>query len=269
MRLRATNAGPIANRRYSRLQICVTAIPAAGGHPRRSHLHAMPGLRQIGYTAEVNVAAVDVMPIRVAIVDDDEGIRASLVNMLGRSADCRPVCNYADAESALADLPSHKPDVVLMDINLPHIDGIECVRRLKEQLPSTQFVMLTVYGDSDRLFRSLMAGASGYLLKRAPSTGLLAAIREVRAGGSPMTPQIARRVVQHFRRVPEVAPELEKLTPREKEILAQLAQGFLYKEIGDNLGISMDTVRTYIRKVYEKLQVHSRTAAMIKYLHRL
>lgn len=208
------------------------------------------------------------MPIRVAIVEDDEGIRASLGNMLGRSSDCRPVCSYADAEQALAELPAHRPDVVLMDINLPRMDGIECVRRLKEHLPATQFVMLTVYGDSDRLFRSLMAGASGYLLKRAPSSGLLSAIREVHAGGSPMTPQIARRVVQHFRQIPEPSPGVEKLTPREKEILAQLAQGFLYKEIGDHLGISMDTVRTYIRKIYDKLQVHSRTAAMIKYLHR-
>jgi len=216
----------------------------------------------------VNAAVVDWMPIRVAIVEDDEGIRASLVNMLGRSSDCRPVCNYPDAEAALADLPKHKPDVVLMDINLPRMDGIECVRQLKVTLPASQFVMLTVYGDSDRLFRSLMAGASGYLLKRTTSAGLLTSIREVHAGGSPMTPQIARRVVQHFRKVPEVSSELEKLTPREKEILAQLAQGFLYKEIGDNFGISMDTVRTYIRKIYDKLQVHSRTAAMIKYLHR-
>jgi DNA-binding NarL/FixJ family response regulator len=216
----------------------------------------------------VTVAALDLMLIRVAIVEDDEGIRASLVNMLSRSSDCRPVCTYPDAESALADLAAHKPDVVLMDINLPRIDGIECVRRLKEQMPATQFMMLTVYGDSDRLFRSLMAGASGYLLKRAPSSGLLAAIREVHAGGSPMTPQIARRVVQHFRHITEPSSGVEKLTAREKEILAQLAQGFLYKEIGDNLGISMDTVRTYIRKIYDKLQVHSRTAAMIKYLHR-
>ena len=216
----------------------------------------------------MSVRKSDHMPIRVAIVEDDEGIRASLVNMLSRSSDCRPVCSYPDAEGALAELPAHKPDVVLMDINLPRLDGFECVRRLKEALPTTQFVMLTVYGDSDRLFRSLMAGASGYLLKRAPSAGLLAAIREVHAGGSPMTPQVARRVVQHFRKFPEPSSDLEKLTPREKEILGQLAQGFLYKEIGDNLGISMDTVRTYIRKIYDKLQVHSRTAAMIKYLHR-
>jgi DNA-binding NarL/FixJ family response regulator len=216
----------------------------------------------------VNLAAVDLMLIRVAIVEDDEGIRASLASMLSRSSDCRPVCSCPDAETALVELPAHKPDVVLMDINLPRIDGIECVRRRKEKMPAAQFMMLTVYGDSDRLFRSLMAGASGYLLKRAPASGLLAAIREVHAGGSPMTPQIARRVVQHFRKLPETSSALEKLTPREKEILGQLAQGFLYKEIGDNLGISMDTVRTYIRKIYDKLQVHSRTAAMIKYLYR-
>lgn len=210
---------------------------------------------------------IEAMPIRVAIVEDDEGIRASLLNVLSRSSDCRPVCACPDGESALAELPEHQPDVVLMDINLPNIDGIECVRRLKEVMPSAQFLMLTVYGDSDRLFRSLMVGASGYLLKRTPSSGLLAAIREVRAGGSPMTPQIARRVVQHFRKAPELSTDLEKLTPREKEILGQLAQGFLYKEIGDNLGISMDTVRTYVRKIYEKLHVHSRAGAMIKFLN--
>ena len=175
------------------------------------------------------------MPIRVAIVEDDEGIRASLVNMLGRSSDCRPVCNYPDAEAALADLPKHKPDVVLMDINLPRMDGIECVRQLKVTLPASQFVMLTVYGDSDRLFRSLMAGASGYLLKRTTSAGLLTSIREVHAGGSPMTPQIARRVVQHFRKVPEVSSELEKLTPREKRSWPSWPRAFSTRRSGTTL----------------------------------
>lgn len=211
--------------------------------------------------------SAETMPIRVAIVEDDEGIRASLLSMLSRSTDCRPVFACADGEAALARLPEQQPEVVLMDINLPRVDGIECVRRLKVLMPDTQFLMLTVYGDSDRLFRSLMVGASGYLLKRTPSTGLLAAIREVHAGGSPMTPQIARRVVQHFRKAPEASSALERLTPREKEILEQLTQGFLYKEIGENLGISMDTVRTYVRKIYDKLHVHSRAGAMMKYLN--
>jgi DNA-binding NarL/FixJ family response regulator len=221
-----------------------------------------------GMETVVSDPGVGVTQIRVGIVEDDEGIRASLINMLGRSADCRSICSYPDAESALADLPRHEPHVVLMDINLPRMDGIECVRRLKESMPSVQFIMLTVYSDSDRLFRSLMAGASGYLLKRTNSSGLLSSIREVHAGGSPMTPEIARKVVQHFRATGEPATGIERLTPREKEILTQLSQGFLYKEIGENLGISMDTVRTYIRKIYEKLHVHSRAAAMIKFLHR-
>ena len=215
---------------------------------------------------EVKTPAVDVMPIRVAIVEDDDSIRASLVNMLGRTSVCRPVCNYADAESALLGMAQHKPEVVMMDINLPGMDGVECVRRLKTEMPSAQFIMLTVYGDSERVFRSLMAGASGYLLKRTPSPALVSAIREVHAGGSPMTPQIARRVVQYFRKLPDHFSELEQLTPREKEILVQLSEGFLYKEIVDHLGISMDTVRTYIRRIYEKLHVHSRTAAVVKYL---
>ncbi len=208
------------------------------------------------------------MPIRVAIVEDDEGIRSGLAAMLDRSTDCRPVAHFPDAESALAGLPRHRPDVVLVDINLPGMDGIECVRRLKKQVPDTQFLMLTVYGDSDRLFRSLMAGATGYLLKRTPSSGVLAAIREARSGGSPMTPQIARQVVQYFRGMSEPASDLDKLSPRELEILAQLSQGFLYKEIADNLAISMDTVRTHIRKIYDKLHVHSRAAAMLKFMSR-
>jgi DNA-binding NarL/FixJ family response regulator len=144
---------------------------------------------------------------------------------------------------------------------------VECVQQLKVKLPGTQFLMLTVYEDNNRLFKSLVAGASGYLLKRTPPAKLLAAIREAHAGGSPMTPQIARRVVQHFRQMPQPVAESVKLTPRETDVLEQLSKGFLYKEILDNLGISRGTLHYYIRNVYEKLHVHSRTEAVVKYLN--
>jgi DNA-binding NarL/FixJ family response regulator len=208
------------------------------------------------------------MPIQVAIVEDDEEIRANLTHRISGSAAFSLVHSYPDAESALADLPQREPEVVLMDINLPGMDGVECVRQLKEKMPQVQFIMLTVYEDSNRLFQSLMAGASGYLLKRTPHTKLLAAIREVYEGGSPMTPQIARRVVQHFRKMPEPASDLKKLTPREKDVLDQLSKSFRYKEIVDNLGISNGTLHSYIRSIYEKLRVHSRTEAVVKYLNR-
>ena len=211
------------------------------------------------------------MPIRVAIVEDDEEIRANLSHRIRESSHCEFVRAYPDAESAIADLPRAKPEVVLMDINLPGMDGVECVRQLKALLPNTQFIMLTVYEDGNRLFKSLMVGASGYLLKRTSPAKLIAAIREVNAGGSPMTPQIARRVVQHFMQLREPVapgPGLEKLTPREKDVLDQLSKGFRYKEIVDNLGISHGTLHSYIRNVYEKLHVHSRTEAVVKYLNR-
>jgi DNA-binding NarL/FixJ family response regulator len=214
------------------------------------------------------IDATDLMPIRVAIVEDDEDIRASLTHRLGENSSLTLLASYADAESALADLPQRSPDVVLMDINLPGLDGIECVRQLKPKLPATQFVMLTVYEDNNRLFKSLIAGASGYLLKRTPPGKLLAAIKEAHAGGSPMTPQIARRVVQHFQQASEPASELPKLTPRETDVLNQLAKGFRYKEIIDNLGISAGTLHSYIRNIYEKLHVHSRTEAVVKFLNR-
>ena len=216
----------------------------------------------------MNTVAAVPKPIRVALVEDDEGIRATLGNILGRSTGCQLVCGCADAETALTRLRQHKPEVVLMDINLPRMDGIECVRQLKEQMPDTQFIMLTVYADSERLFRSLMAGASGYLLKSTPSPKLLTAVREAHAGGSPMSPQIARRVVQYFRNLPQPSSDMAKLTPREKDLLDQLSRGFLYKEIVVNLGMSLDTVRTHIRNIYEKLHVHSRTEAVVKYLQR-
>jgi DNA-binding NarL/FixJ family response regulator len=216
----------------------------------------------------VNTLSVDKPPIQVALVEDDPEIRANLAHRVGRSPAFRLLRSYSDAESALADLPRHPPDVVLMDINLPGIDGVECVRQLKAKMPAVQFLMLTIYEDGNRLFKSLMAGASGYLLKRTPPDKLLAAIKEVHEGGSPMTPEMARRVVQHFQQIPEPASELQRLTPREKDVLEQLAKGFLYKEIEDNLGISTGTLRSYIANVYEKLHVHSRTEAVVKYLNR-
>jgi DNA-binding NarL/FixJ family response regulator len=206
--------------------------------------------------------------IRVAIVEDDEEIRANLTHRIGGSPAFKLLASYADAESALAELPRTAPDVVLMDINLPGMDGVECVRRLKAKMPGAQFVMLTVYEDNNRLFKSLIAGASGYLLKRTPPAKLLAAIREAHQGGSPMTPQIARRVVQHFQQMPEPSPDVQKLTPRETDVLNQLAKGFRYKEIIDNLGISAGTLHSYISNVYEKLHVHSRTEAVVKFLNR-
>jgi DNA-binding NarL/FixJ family response regulator len=208
------------------------------------------------------------LPIQVAVVEDDDEVRANLTHRIGGNTSFRMVRSCASAEAALAELPRLKPDVVLMDINLPGIDGVECVRLLKAKLSDTQFLMLTVYEDNNRLFKSLVAGASGYLLKRTPPAKLLTAIREAHAGGSPMTPQIARRVVQHFRQMPDSAPELEKLTPRETEVLDQLAKGFRYKEIVDNLGISNGTLHSYICNVYDKLHVHSRTEAVVKYLNR-
>ena len=207
------------------------------------------------------------MPIKVAIVEDDEGIRSSLAALVRRAPALRWAGDYADAESALREVPRRPPDVVLMDINLPGINGVECVRQLKASLPAVQFLMLTVYEDSESLFNSLKAGASGYLLKRTASSRLLEAIRDVHEGGSPMSPQLARRVVQYFSRQAEGDSPVSRLTPGEKDFLDQLAKGYAYKEIADRMNISIDTVRSYVRTVYEKLHVHSRTEAVVKYLH--
>ena len=206
------------------------------------------------------------MQIKVVIVDDDEEIRASLAALIRRSPNMRLIGDYANAEIALKEIPRHAPDVVLMDINLPGMKGYECVRQLKATRPEVQFLMLTVYEDSDSLFNSLKAGASGYLLKRTASSRLLEAIRDVYNGGSPMTPQLARRVVQFFSKPAEGDSSLSELTPGEREFLGQLANGYAYKEIADRMKISIDTVRSYVRTVYEKLHVHSRTEAVVKYL---
>jgi DNA-binding NarL/FixJ family response regulator len=206
------------------------------------------------------------MQIKVAIVDDDEGIRASLAALIRRAPAFKLIGDYANAEIALKEIPRHPPDVVLMDINLPGMKGVECVRQLKAAKPEVQFLMLTVYEDSDSLFNSLKAGASGYLLKRTASAHLLEAIRDVHAGGAPMTPQLARRVVQFFSKPAQQVSPVSVLTPGELEFLGQLANGYAYKEIADRMSISIDTVRSYVRTVYEKLHVHSRTEAVVKYL---
>lgn len=206
--------------------------------------------------------------IRIALVEDDPKLREDLQEFLSRVTDFVLVGACASAEEAIARLPEARPDVVLMDINLPGLDGVVCVARLKESLPQTQFMMLTVYEDHDRLFRSLLAGASGYLLKRTPPSQVVSAIREVNEGGSPITPQIARRIVQHFQAPPGAGDGLEALTPHQRLFLDQLAKGYRYKEIADNLGLTLDGVRGNVRRIYEKLHVHSRTEAVMKFLKR-
>jgi DNA-binding NarL/FixJ family response regulator len=208
------------------------------------------------------------MSIRVALVEDNDDLRMSMKSLLKRSARLRVVADYSDAESALADLVRHKPDVVLMDVKLPKMDGVECVRLLKSLLPTVLIIMLTIHDDNDSLFNSVLAGADGFLLKDTLPSRLVEAIEEVCQGGSPMTPQIARRIVQRFRKTGSEPANVENLTPREREVLEQLALGNRYKEISDKLGISLDGIRFHIRGVYNKLHVHSRTEAVLKFLKR-
>ncbi len=208
------------------------------------------------------------MPITISLVEDNHQLRATLARLLDAAEGFRCVSQYANGEDALAGLPKDKPDVVLMDINLPGMNGVECVRRLKQVAPETAAVMLTAYEDTDNIFNALAAGATGYLLKRAPRAELLDAIREVRRGGSPMTTHIARKVVQSFQKASPAAQTCEALSAREQEVLDHLSQGFLYKEIADKMGISYETVHTYIRRIYEKLQVRTRTEAVAKFLRR-
>ena len=212
--------------------------------------------------------------IQVALVEDDPNLRANLAAMLNSSEGFQCQATYPDGVSALRGIPTNRPDVVLMDINLPGMLGTDCVRELKGITPNLPVLMLTVYEDSEQIFKSLMSGATGYLLKRTPRDKLLEAIREVNAGGAPMSRQIARRVVQFFQRVQELPKDHQEpsvvvdLTDREKEVLAALAKGYAYKEIAHQLKISFETVRTHLRTIYEKLHVHSRTEAVLKYLGR-
>jgi len=207
------------------------------------------------------------MPITVSIVEDDPSLCTVLLRLLGRTRDIRCLSCYSNAEDALREIPRFPPEVVLMDINLPGIDGIECVRKLKVLSPLIRIVMLTVYENPERIFKALSAGAIGYVLKHRPSAELLNAIRDAHDGGAPMSSDIARKVVQFFQtNVP--ADEAGELSAREREVLDFLANGFLVKEIADQLGLGFGTVRTYIRRIYEKMHVHSRSQAVAKYLQR-
>jgi DNA-binding NarL/FixJ family response regulator len=203
--------------------------------------------------------------IGVSIIEDDASVRKILAGWVSRAKELRLVSEFGNPESAVARLPAERPDVVLVDINLSGQSGIDCVRRLKPQLPQTQFLMLTVYEDSDHIFDALAAGASGYLLKRTPREELIAGIKLAHEGGAPMTSFIARKVVQAFHQ-PEPAPaEPDLLSPREWEVLRLLARGYTYKEVCDALSLSMPTVNTHVHRIYEKLQVRSRAEAVARY----
>jgi DNA-binding NarL/FixJ family response regulator len=206
--------------------------------------------------------------ITVAIVEDDSGIRTSLEWLLKSSKEFTCVAACTTAEEALVVLPKAAPEVVLMDINLPNRSGIECTARLKELLPSVQVVMITVYDDSEKVFNALRAGASGYILKRAAPERILQAIREVHAGGVPMSSEIARKVLGAFREPASAPAESQNLSRREQEVLELLAHGCSNKEIADKLSLSIETVTWHLRHIYSKLHVRSRTQATLVFLSR-
>ena len=207
------------------------------------------------------------MSITISIVEDDGPAREILADWIKQADGFKCVSQHGSVEHALKHLPAEPPSVVLMDINLPGRSGIEGVRRLKPLLPGAQYLMLTVYEDADHVFDALAAGATGYLLKQTPRGELLTAIKEVHAGGSPMTSNIARRVVQAFHHEDADTPESANLSQREREVLELLAHGYQYKEIVDKLNVSRGSVNTYIRRIYEKLHVRSRWQAVAKFSH--
>ena len=214
----------------------------------------------------INESNGEPIAINVVIVEDIEEIRNGLAALINGSEEFTCAGVYATGEEALENIPGINSSVVLMDINLPGISGIECIAKLKLQDPSVQFMMLTVFEDEEKIFESLKAGASGYLLKKTPPAKLLEAIHDVYLGGSPMSNGIARKVVQTFQQLGPSQSETDNLSKREQEILSYLAKGYRYKEIADLLYISVETVRTHLRNIYEKLQVRSRTEAVLKYL---
>ncbi len=204
--------------------------------------------------------------ITIGIVEDDTRARKMFVNWINSAPEFQVVCDFGSAESALAGLAAFAPEIVLMDINLPKMNGVECVRRLKPLLPNTQLVILTVYEDDDHIYNALQAGATGYLLKESSRPQLIAALQEVHRGGSPMASNIARKVCQLFQqKTPKDTSATDELSTREREVLVLLARGFLYKEIADELKIAVPTVNSYIRRIYEKMHVRSRSQAVAKY----
>ena len=204
--------------------------------------------------------------ISVSIVDDEKELCQSIATFVNGSRGFRCAGTYHSAEEALKHLPAEKPDVVLMDINMAGMNGVECVRRLKGLVPEMKIMMLTVYEDTDRIFRALSVGASGYMLKRSTPAKLLEAIQELNEGGSPMSSSIARKVVASFQKSDPISEEKACLSPRERMVLESMAKGLTYRQTAEQFGISIDTIRTHVRRIYEKLHVQSSTEAIAKYL---
>jgi DNA-binding NarL/FixJ family response regulator len=204
--------------------------------------------------------------IKVSIVEDDREICEGMAFLINNSEKAQCISTHNSAEEAIKVIPALKPDVILMDIKLPQMSGINCTKKLKQLLPDVQILMLTMYEDTDLVFNSILAGASGYLVKRTPPAKILEAIEEISSGASPVSGRIARKMVEHFRNMKRSAPELENLSKREQEVLELLAKGYRYKEIADVLSIGFDTVRSHLRSIYDKLHVHTRTEAVAKYL---
>jgi len=210
------------------------------------------------------------MPVKLAMVEDDAPFATALQRYFALGHEVKCVAHYRTAEAALEGIPALAPEVLLVDINLPGMSGIDFVSRIKHTCPQALCLMLTMYEESTLIFDALKAGASGYLLKRTPPKEVTKAIIDARAGGSPMSPEIARQVVSFFHQgQPAPArpadPDINTLAAREREVLDLLSKGYLYKEIGDQLGISTHTVNTHIRRIYEKLHVQSRSQAVAKY----
>ncbi len=206
--------------------------------------------------------------IRVSIVEDEKNLRKSFSEAIEKTPGYACIGLYPDAESAIAGIPRVPPDVVILDINLPGMNGIECLRRLRPLVPDAKFLMFTVYDESEKIFEALVAGASGYILKRAGDAELIEAIRQVLEGGAPMSSMVAWRIVRHFNQVGKDVPEIQRLSVREREVLELLAEGESCKGVADKLVLSIATVRMNVKHIYTKLHVHSRAAAVAKYLKR-